>query len=214
MKPNLRTKRRNLPVSRWMICQFLSVSLVLFFSGLLWFSLTGCQVLKILSTSQKWSENYVLNSGTTSNDPAMIDGNLETIGETKYIESTSKQTVRGFMVPSEGIVMLPKPKTIKKIIIHSQNLQSFDLFILESNGNWKHTKEVKNIIQRPYNLILNVPIYTAGLKIRVNKTSDDDALRRQNVRKIQGVSMFSGHTKALAKINEIEAYGFVESVVQ
>ena len=214
MKPNSRTKRRNLPVSRWMICQFLSVSLVLFFSGLLWFSLTGCQVLKILSTSQKWSENYVLTSGTTSNDPAMIDGNLETIGETKYIESTSKQTVRGFMVPSEGIVMLPKPKSIKKIIIHSQNLQSFDLFILESNGNWKHTKEVKNIIQRPYNLILNVPIYTAGLKIRVNKTSDDDALRRQNVRKIQGVSMFSGYTKALAKINEIEAYGFVESVVQ
>ena len=112
-----------------MICQFLSVSLVLFFSGLLWFSLTGCQVLKILSTSQKWSENNVLTSGTTSNDPAMIDGNLETIGETKYIESTSKQTVRGFMVPSEGIVMLPKPKSIKKIIIHSQNLQSFDLFL-------------------------------------------------------------------------------------
>ncbi len=211
---NLTNKANSMSISSQMISRFWIFVFSLLSSSFCCFFVTGCQALKILSTSQQWSENYVLMAGTTSNDPAMIDGNLETIGETKYIESTSKQTVRSFMVPSEGIVMLAQPKSIKKIIIHSQNLKSFDLFALENNGNWKHIQEVKSMVSRPFNLILRVPVYTAGLKIRVVKTSDDDALRRQNIQKIQGVSMFSGHTKALAKINEIEVYGFVESVVQ
>ena len=117
-------------------------------------------------------------------------------------------------MPSEGVVILPEPKSVNKLVIHSQNLQAFDLFALETNGNWKHVQEVKNMTERQLTLNLRIPVYTSGLKIRVEKTSDDDALRRQNIQKIRGVSMFSGHTKALAKISEIEIYGFVQSPVE
>ena len=192
------------------VCQLLPI----FVFCLLYFSLMGCKALQVLATSQEWSENYTLMAGTTCNDPAMIDGNLETIGETKYLEGASKQSVRGYMGPSEGVVILPEPKSVNKLVIHSQNLQAFDLFALETNGNWKHVQEVKNMTERQLTLNLRIPVYTSGLKIRVEKTSDDDALRRQNIQKIRGVSMFSGHTKALAKISEIEIYGFVQSPVE
>ena len=44
-------------------------------------TLTGCSAL---FSSQEWSENYTLMEGTRATSPQMIDGSLNTIGETAF----------------------------------------------------------------------------------------------------------------------------------
>ena len=43
----------------------------------------------------------------------------------------------------------------------------------------------------------------------MRRTSADSALRRKNVQRVGGWRLYSGKTRALAKIAEIELYGFV-----
>ncbi len=178
------------------------------FIGLSVILICGCAALQGISAGQQWSENYALLEGVRANDPAIIDGNIKTVGQSQYVESSSG-TISSFATQSESIIILPEPKSIHRIVIHSANLNTFDLWVMDSQGRWEKIKEIKSNKKPVIDLRLNRTVYTAGIKIRVRRTSADAALRRQNVQRVGGWRLYSGKTHALAKIAEIELYGFI-----
>jgi hypothetical protein len=64
------------------------------FLGAVVISASGCAGL---SAGQAWSENYALAPGVQANDPAIIDGNPQTIGLSQYVG----ETVRGLIAGSD-----------------------------------------------------------------------------------------------------------------
>ena len=181
-------------------CVFLSVS-----------SSVGCSAFLRLSAEQNWSKNFVLAEGVRANDPAIIDGNLRTLGQSQYVESAG-DVVLSAGSQSESVITLPEPKSIHRIVIHSSNLQAFDVWVTDSQGRWEKIKEIQSTKKKKViDLRLNRTVYTSGIKIRVRRTSDDAAQRRKNVQNVRGWRVFSGKTNAPAKIGEIELYGFVSA---
>ena len=85
------------------------------------------------SLGQQWSENYALLPGTTASDPAFIDDNPETIGQSQR-KKGSGSAGTDINIPSEAIVYLPEKKSIYRIVIHSTNLEAFELHAFNSRG--------------------------------------------------------------------------------
>ena len=168
----------------------------------------GCSGLEGLSAEQQWSSNFVLADGVRANDPAIIDGNVRTVGQSQYVESTGDMVMR-FGSQSESIITLPERKSIHRVIIHSSNLQAFDIWTTDSQGRWEKIKEVESNKKKIIDIRLNRTVYTSGVKIRVRRTSDDAGQRRKNVQNIRGWRTYSGNVNAPAKISEVEIYGFV-----
>ena len=168
----------------------------------------GCAGLQGISAKQAWSSNFAIGDGVTSNDPAMIDGNVRTMGQSQYVESTG-DAILGFGAQSEAIIMLPEPKSIHRVVIHSPNLLAFDIWTTDAQGRWEKIKEVESNKKKIIDLRLNRTVYTSGVKVRVRRTSDDAGQRRKNVQNVRGWRVYSGKVKAPAKIAEIELYGFV-----
>ena len=76
---------------------------------------SGCASLK-----ESWSENYALASnGAKASQPEINDGNLKTLGATKYPKR-------------EYDIILPEEKVINRIVVYSGNLKSYDLLCLDS----------------------------------------------------------------------------------
>ena len=176
----------------------------------------GCSALQNFSAGQEWSSNYALMEGAQANDPAIIDGNLKTVGQTQYVESSMSgednyiRTMATYAAPSEAVVILPEPKAIHRVVIHSANvIQMLDIWITDSNGKWEKVKEVKSNKENKIDIRLTRTIHTAGVRARIRRTADDAALRRKNVRRGFGYRQIGGKTKAQAKIAEFELYGFV-----
>lgn len=180
--------------------QFTAIVLV---AMLLIVSSSGCVTAK-----QAWSSNFVLADGVSSNDPAIIDGNVNTIGQSQYVETTG-DAIMNMESQSESIILLPEPKSIHRVVIHSPNLRAFDIWITDSQGRWEKIKEVESNKQKIVDLRLNRTVHTSGVKVRVRRTSDDAGQRRKNVRNVRGMYVYSGKVNAPAKIAEIELYGFV-----
>ena len=172
-------------------------------------SMYGCAHLTAFSAAQEWSENYALAKGVQANDPAMIDGNVKTVGQSQYVESSSPDSVRGFSTLSESVITLPEPKSIHRVVIHSTNLDAFDLWVTDAQGRWEKIKEIKSNKEPVIDLRLNRTVRTSGIRVRVHRTSDDAEMRRKNVQAVGVYRVFSGKTHALAQIAEVELYGFV-----
>ena len=168
-------------------------------------SSTGCASI---SVKQAWSSNFALTDGTTANDPAIIDGNVGTLGQSQYVEATG-DAIMGMEAQSEAVILLPEPKSIHRVVIHSPNLRAFDIWITDAQGRWEKIKEVQSNKKKIIDLRFSRTVYTAGVKVRVRRTSDDATMRRKNVRNVRGWMVYSGNTNAPAKIAEIELYGFV-----
>ena len=181
----------------------LQFTVAVFAAMLIIVSISGC-----IAAKQTWSSNFSLADGVSSNDPAIIDGNVKTIGQSQYVEATG-DAIKNMEAQSESIVLLPEPKSIHRVVIHSSNLQAFDIWITDSQGRWEKVKEVQSNKKKIIDLRLNRTVYTSGVKVRVRRTSDDATMRRKNVRNVRGWVMYSGNTNAPAKIAEIELYGFV-----
>merc|ERR1711964_589467 len=94
------------------------LSLFIYFSGMV-----GCSTI---ISKQEWSENYALADSVKSTSPEMIDGNLKTLGTTAF--PASAQNVYGASPASEVVITLPKKKKIRRIVIHWENLKTFDVF--------------------------------------------------------------------------------------
>ena len=170
---------------------------------------------------QEWSENYALQPGVAASDPSFIDGNIETVGQSQRKKSHAVQAA-ALDVPSEALVHLPEKRSIYRIVIHSSNLLEFEVQALDSLGEWEKIYDQRTNKDRVIDIRLNKVVTTASIKILVRQTTDDAAARRENLllerentqtsdgsrRRGRYVHKIKGPTTALAKISEIELYGY------
>ena len=170
-------------------------------------SFYGCTAAPAFIADQTWSENYTLMEGVQANDPAIVDGDLKTIGQSQYAEASS-DTVQSHHASSESVIFLPDPQSIHRIVMHSSNVEAFDIWVTDNQGRWGRIKEIKSVKQEVIDVRLNGAVRTSGVKIRIRRTSDDAELRQKNIQRVRGWRVYSGHVKAPAKISEIELYGF------
>ncbi len=196
---------RNL--NRANVCRYMLL-VVLFFC-------CGC------SLGQKWSENYTRLPGTTASDPAFIDDNTETVGQSQRKQG-SGSVGTDINIPSEAIVYLPEKKAIYRIVIHSTNLEEFELHAFNSRGEWDKIYDRRSNKDTIIDIRLKKVVRTSGIKVVVRRTTDDPArkreniqLRRENVQTPDGkirrgryLYFVTGPTTALAEISEIELYGY------
>ena len=171
--------------------------------------------------AQQWSENYALLPGVTASDPAIIDGNTETIGQSQRKKS-SGSVVTDLDIPSEAIIYLPEKRSVYRIVIHSTNLEEFELMAYNSRGEWDKIYDKRSNKESIIDVRFNKVIMTTGIKLVVHRTTEDAARRRENVqirrenveikegqvRRGRLLYRITGPTTALAKIAEIELYGY------
>ncbi len=177
----------------------------------------GCSTL---FSVQEWSDNYSLLDGTKSTSMEAIDGDLETIGHAQARRGTKGV---GRSAP-EVIVTLPEKKVIRKVIVYSDNIKKFNLYVDKggsalSDTDWELIKEVQTVKKG----IAIIPVFhlhpTDKVKLVVIGTIDDASLsRQQNASRLTNVKNNSrdGTTgvgsfrraRATAKIREIEIFGY------
>ena len=167
-------------------------------------SLYGCTAGLI--ADQTWSENYALLEGVQANDPAIVDGDLKTVGQSQYAEVSAD--IQSYQAFSESVIFLPDPQSIHRVVLHSSNVEAFDIWTADNQGRWGLIKEIKSVKQKVTDVRLNRAVRTAGVKIRIRRTSDDAELRQKNLQRVRGWVFYKGHIRAPAKISEIQLYGF------
>ena len=168
--------------------------------------IVGCAAL---FSKQEWSENYTQLEGVRATNPAMIDGNVRTSGETVFPESVYVAA----SPPSEAIITLPEKRLIRRVVVYSDNLKTFDIFadkggIGLQQTDWQLVKEVKSISKSPISLLLPLNFKTDQIRIRVLNTTDDASVRRQQRARSGGRFFSTGNRRAVGKIYEIELYGY------
>ncbi len=98
---------------------------------------------------------------------------------------------------------------IHKMVIYSPNLTAFAVHTRNNLGHWKKVRDVKGNKQQE--IVVKVSSRTDGIRIRVNRTSDDAAQRRKNTERLPGGwTIIQGQIRAPALIREVELYGYVE----
>lgn len=168
-------------------------------------SIAGCKVFSTLVAEQQWSSNYALEDGVRASDPAFIDGDLKTMGKSQF----PQESPQGFQFPlSEAIVDLPEKKSIHRIVIHSPNLQVFDVMARDEAGSWNKIKEFKG--NKEGVIDARISVVTDGIKLRVRRTTDDATERRKHRRRTRDWIIIDGNLRASAEIKEIELYGFMD----
>ena len=172
--------------------------------------LSGCSAL---FSEQEWSENYALVEGTQATSPQMIDGKLNTIGETTF--PSGSQGFMGANPASQVVITLPEKKTIRRIVIHSDNLTEFDIFAdkgsIAVDADWQLIKDVKSVKSSPISISLLIPFPTDRIRVRVLGTKDDALLNRQQRARSGGFRGWNSARRAVGKIREIELYGYKTS---
>ena len=170
---------------------------------------------------QQWSENYALLPDVTASDPALIDNNLETVGQSQRKQG-SGSVGTDIDIPSEAMVYLPEKKSIYRIVIHSTNLEEFELHAFNSRGEWDKIYDQRSNRDPIIDIRLKKVVRTSGIKVVVRRTTEDAARKRENVqirreniqtsdgniRRGRYRIFVTGPTTALAKISEIELYGY------
>ena len=168
---------------------------------------TGCAAL---FSEQEWSENYAIMEGVQATSPQMIDGKLNTIGETTF--PAGSQGFIGANPASQVVITLPEKKTIRRIIIHSDNLSEFDIYAdkgsIAVDADWQLIKDVRSVKENPIKISLLIPFPTDRVRLRVLGTKDDALLSRQERARSGGRGWNIGSRRAVGKIREIELYGY------
>ncbi len=185
--------------------------------------ITGCSTL---FSAQEWSDNYALMDGVQSTDPQMIDGDLETIGQAAF---TSNDTVyrlnknNAEFVRNDSIVVvsLPEKKKLYRIILHSDNLEHFVIYVdkgkITKGEDWHRVIEMQDVMSKVIDLKFKMPYYTHQIKIRILKTH----LQAQKQKTLRTDSLLGSgnlHRTVITnqsrskhipgRIREIEIYGF------
>lgn len=159
---------------------------------------------------QELSENYSLLEGTMATSPQMIDGNINTIGETTF--PTGTDAAFGANPASEVIITLPVKKLIRKVVVHTDNLKTFDIFVDQGSAvndtDWKLIKEVKSVKASPVEIPVLTSIPTNRIRLRVLSTTDDANLKRTQRARSGGFRSFGQNRRAVGKIREIELFGY------
>jgi len=165
-------------------------------------AVAGCGMGKTLVAKQEWSENYALAEGVEATSPQMVDGNRRTTGESQT--PAGKAGSRGITNYTEAVVTLPEKKSIRRIDLYTDNIQSMSIHAAGRDENtWVLLDEVKN--NRDKMISFKVSTTTEKIKVRVRETSDDTLRpggRGRNRNRMQ---------RAKGKIQEIEIYGLAEA---
>ena len=168
---------------------------------------SGCAAL---FSEQEWSENYALMEGVSATSPQMIDGKLNTIGETTF--PAGSQGFIGANPASQVVITLPEKKTIRRIVVHSDNLSEFDIYAdkgsIAVDADWQLIKDVRSVKENPIKISLLIPFPTDRIRLRVLGTKDDALLSRQERARSGGRGWNIGSRRAVGKIREIELYGY------
>ena len=177
---------------------------------------TGCHVLL---SEQEWSENYTQLDGARATSPLMIDGNHHTVGTTQSF--SAPQGIYRFNAGSEVIITLPEKKSIRKIVIHSDNIKKFALYADKggtalNETDWQLIKEVKGVKSYPLEIPILYAYPTDRIRLVVLDTSNDASLwRRKKAEFYQGdtsLMTFGGisdfRRSIAGRISEIEIYGY------
>ena len=161
-------------------------------------AVAGCGMSKTIVAKQEWSDNYALEEGVNATSPLMVDGNLSTTGETENLASSTG--TRGITNYTEAIVEFPEKKSIRRVDIYTDNIESMSLHAAgRDEGTWILLEEVKN--NKDKMLSFKVSTITDKIKVRVRKTTDDQLQpggRGRNRNRMQ---------RAKGRIQEIEIYG-------
>lgn len=175
------------------------------------FMITGCSTI---FSAQEWSENYALMNGVQSTSQLMIDGNLETVGEAAFALNDKGEIERS---DSIVVVSLPEKKQIYRIILHSENLNHFVIYVDKSkrtkSEEWQRIIEKRDVRSSIIDLKLKMPYYTNQIKIRILKTNPQ-------VQKYGIATIGSGRLDKTiitnripihlpGRIHEIEIYGLI-----
>jgi hypothetical protein len=160
-----------------------------------------------LLKEQQWSENYALADGVQSTSPEMIDGDINTVGKMPFPESVyGGKTVVGAFPNAEVTITLPAKKTIRKIVIYSDDLQDFKVFVsvgtVGGKEDWKLIKEFTNNDQKV------IEIRTAFFtdKILVRSRGKAPLASTESVKVLGGV--ITQRKVMEPEVKEIELYGF------
>ncbi len=185
-----------------------------------YFSLFCCSIIligcSVLFSAQEWSDNYALMDGARSTSPQMIDGKLETVGETIFSSTGGGARAGGIgyanFKGSEVIVTLPEKKRIHRIVLHADNLKRIIIYADKGGGiidgsNWQFVKEMQSIKTKTVDLKITIPYLTDRIRILVLKTTEDAQLVRESSVNLGGLRII-GSRGAPGKIREIELYGF------
>lgn len=181
------------------------------------FMVMGCSTI---FSAQEWSDNYALMDGVQSTSPQMVDGNLETIGEAAFTSDNTMYALNGKrdFVRNDSIVVvsLPEKKKIYRIILHSDNLKHFVVYVDKGkkikSEDWHRIIEMRDVISPKIDLKLKMPHYTHQIKIRILQ-------RHPQVQKYGVSTIGSGRLDRTiftnrrsidlpGRIREIEIYGF------
>ena len=196
---------------------------LLFFTILL--MITGCSTI---FTAQEWSENYALMDGVQSTSPEMIDGNLETIGEAPLTSEDMLDSLNdgAEFVRNDSIVIvsLPEKKRIYRIILHSDNLRHFVIYIdkgrMSRDEDWHRVTEMEDVRTSIIDLKLKMPYFTDKIKIRIIKTHTQvEKSKTFMINTVSGsgrldrtiLSNRNLPSHAPGRIREIEIYGLITS---
>lgn len=185
-----------------------------------YFSLLCCSIIligcSVLFAPQEWSDNYALMDGARSTSPQMIDGKLETVGETIFGSSGGGPRAGGFgyvnFKGSEVVVTLPEKQRVHRIVLHADNLKHFIIYADRGGGiidgaDWQFVKEMQSVKTKTVDLRITIPYLTDRIRILVLKTSEDAQLLRETSVNLGGMRII-GSRGAPGKIREIELYGF------
>ena len=114
---------------------------------------------------------------------------------------------------SEVVITLPEKKIIRRIVIHANNLKTFDVYAdkggILADSDWQMIADIKSVKTSPIELSVMVPFPTDRIRLRVLSTEDDAMLRRRNSARYAGrVRVLGENQRAPGKIREIELYGY------
>ena len=127
--------------------------------GILMVIWVGCTSI----LEQQWSKNLAQEATTTT--PAMIDGDLQT-QSLLPLKVTDLHKLSGY--PSaETVIQLSSVQDIHRIIVHSDDLNDFQLWIFDhQEEEWRVVAQVKS--HRPPTSIVEVKARTNQIKLKVN----------------------------------------------
>jgi len=182
------------------------IILVLFLVSIL-VCLIGCEspLFQAVFQEQKWSENYVLADGVICTSPEMIDGDINTVGKAHFPDRVGGRTVYGAFPNAEVDITLPEKKSIHKIVIYSNKLESFRVMASIGTGeNWKEIANLDNNTEKM--IVIKASVVTDKIKIRARPISGNSSIAARDVG-------LAGRVRQMLEpeIQEIELYGFASN---
>lgn len=162
---------------------------------LLLFFFISCANFEKIFAPQQLSENYALMPGVECDAPEVVDGDLSTISNNTRI-----------------VISLPEKKSIRRIIIYNTNISNFIIYEYKGKeGDWKIINSFKGNTQSK--IVINTQVVTDKIRIFVSDTHGSRFVGPGVVRdENKIIHKVDAQLDALPEIQEIELYGFVDTV--